>query len=72
VLDMATSTVAVGKLTVAARWDKPVPAGWALDETGQPTTDPRRALARRRLTPLGGTRDLGSHKGYGLGVPPLG
>jgi len=68
VLDMATSTVAVGKLTVASRWDRPIPPGWALDEAGQPTTDPRRALASRRLTPLGGTRELGSHKGYGLGV----
>jgi LDH2 family malate/lactate/ureidoglycolate dehydrogenase len=66
VLDMATTTVAVGKLHVAARWEKPIPAGWALDEQGLPTTDPLVALKHRLLTPLGGTRELGSHKGYGL------
>jgi LDH2 family malate/lactate/ureidoglycolate dehydrogenase len=68
VLDMATSTVAIGKLTVASRWAKPIPAGWALDPTGQPTTDPNLALASRLLTPLGGTPEQGSHKGYGLSV----
>ncbi len=68
VLDMATTTVAIGKLKIAARWKKPIPAGWALDDRGAPITDPVAALRHRRLTPLGGTRELGSHKGYGLGV----
>jgi LDH2 family malate/lactate/ureidoglycolate dehydrogenase len=68
VLDMATSTVAVGKLSVAARWAKPIPAGWALDSTGQPTTDAAAAYQTRLLTPLGGTREQGGHKGYGLAV----
>ncbi len=68
VLDMATTTVAVGKLTVASRWRTPIPPGWALDDRGRPTTDPVVALRHRLLTPLGGTRELGSHKGYGLGV----
>lgn len=68
VLDMATTTVAIGKLTVASRWKTPIPTGWALDDRGTPTNDPDVALAHRLLTPLGGTRELGSHKGYGLGV----
>ncbi len=68
VLDRATTTVAVGKLTIATRWRKPIPKGWALDERGVPTTDPTIALAHRLLTPLGGSRELGGHKGYGLGV----
>ena len=68
VLDMATSTVAIGKLSVALRWGKPIPPGWALDEEGQPTTDPTVAYQTRQLTPLGATRDLGGHKGYGLAV----
>jgi L-2-hydroxycarboxylate dehydrogenase (NAD+) len=68
VLDMATSTVAFGKLTVAARWKKPIPSGWALDAGGLPTTDAEVAMANPLLTPLGGTRELGSHKGYGLAV----
>ena len=68
VLDMATTTVAVGKIRVATRWKKPIPAGWALDDRGVPTPDAFVALKHRLLTPLGGTRELGSHKGYGLAV----
>lgn len=68
VLDMATTTVAVGKLTIASRWNKPIPPGWALDPSGAPTTDAKIAVAARLLSPLGGNRELGSHKGYGLGV----
>ena len=68
VLDMATTTVAIGKLTIAARWGKPIPAGWALDARGRPTTDAGVALEHRLLAPLGGSRELGGHKGYGLGV----
>jgi LDH2 family malate/lactate/ureidoglycolate dehydrogenase len=68
VLDMATTTVAFGKLRLASRWGKPIPSGWALDDTGEPTTDPDVAVKHRLQTPLGGTRELGSHKGYGLGM----
>jgi L-2-hydroxycarboxylate dehydrogenase (NAD+) len=68
VLDMATSTVAIGKLSIARRWGQAIPAGWALDDEGQPTTDPNVAYETRLLTPLGATRDLGGHKGYGLAV----
>jgi len=68
VLDMATTTVAIGKLTIASRWGRPIPEGWALDEQGHPTRDPDVALKSRLLTPLGGTRERGGHKGYGLGA----
>jgi LDH2 family malate/lactate/ureidoglycolate dehydrogenase len=68
VLDMATTTVAFGKLRIASRWNKPIPSGWALDDGGEPTTDPDVAIKHRLQTPLGGTRELGSHKGYGLAV----
>lgn len=69
-LDMATSTVAVGKLRVAMRAEKDIPVGWAVDSNGAPETDPVAALdsVPKRLTPLGGTRELGSHKGYGLAM----
>ncbi|MBA3415850.1 MAG: Ldh family oxidoreductase [Chloroflexia bacterium] len=63
VLDMATSTVAWGKIEIARRAGKSIPAGWALDETGAATTDP---FAARWLTPLGGDEDGAGHKGYGL------
>jgi LDH2 family malate/lactate/ureidoglycolate dehydrogenase len=66
VLDMATTTVAFGKLRLASRWGKPIPSGWALDDDGEPTTDADVAVKHRLQTPLGGTRELGSHKGYGL------
>jgi LDH2 family malate/lactate/ureidoglycolate dehydrogenase len=64
--DVATSTVAIGKLRVAELNARPLETGWALDSTGAVTTDPKAALASRLLTPLGGTPKLSSHKGYGL------
>lgn len=75
VLDIATSTVPRGKLEVYNRQEKPLPEGWATDETGTPTTDAARVLdnmlARRGggLLPLGGAGELlGGHKGYGLAL----
>ncbi len=68
VLDMATNTAAAGKLELAARLEKAIPLGWALDQKAEPTHDPRVAQKARRLLPLGGTRESGSHKGYGLGI----
>ncbi len=68
VLDMATTTAAAGKLELAARQGKPIPTGWALDEKAQATVDPRMAQRARRLLPLGGSREGGSHKGYGLAI----
>jgi LDH2 family malate/lactate/ureidoglycolate dehydrogenase len=65
-LDMATSTVAVGKLKLAAMAGKRMPAGWALDPSGRSLSDAVEALKYRLMTPLGGNRELGSHKGYGL------
>lgn len=66
--DLATTTVAMGKLEIAEREGKPIPAGWALDENAAPTTDIERV--RRGgggLTPLGSTAETSSYKGYALG-----
>ncbi len=65
-LDMATSTIAIGKLKLALREGKTLPEGWVLDQEGRPQRDPQQALADRLMTPLGGTREMGGHKGYGL------
>ncbi len=65
-LDMATSTVALGRLMTAAWRGEPVPEGWALDAHGRPTTDPQAGYRARRATPLGGLPELSSHKGTGL------
>jgi len=75
VLDMSTSTVPRGKVEVYNRLGNPIPHGWAVDETGRNSTDPKRvlhALANRLgggLLPLGGEgEELGGHKGYGLAL----
>jgi L-2-hydroxycarboxylate dehydrogenase (NAD+) len=75
VMDMATSTVPRGKLEVYNRLEKPLPLGWATDETGTPTDDAGRVLdnftrlAGGGLLPLGGAGELlGGHKGYGLAL----
>jgi L-2-hydroxycarboxylate dehydrogenase (NAD+) len=68
VIDMATTTAAAGKLELAARRGASIPLGWALNEKAEPTSDPRIAQNARRLLPLGGTREGGSHKGYGLAI----
>ena len=67
-LDMATSTVAFGKVSIARRAGKALPEGWMVDRSGAPVTDAQLGLEVGRLTPLGGTRELGGHKGYGLGA----
>ena len=67
-LDMATSTVAFGKVSIARRAGKPLPEGWMVDRSGAPVTDAVLAHEVGRLTPLGGTRERGGHKGYGLGA----
>ena len=75
VLDMATSTVALGKLEIADQLDKPIPLGWAIDERGLPTDNATRSLKQFRgragggLLPLGGEGELlGGYKGYGLSL----
>lgn len=75
VLDMATSTVSLGKIEIADQLDKPIPSGWAIDRDGNPYTDSHRALSELKkntgggLLPLGGEGDLfGGYKGYGLGL----
>jgi L-2-hydroxycarboxylate dehydrogenase (NAD+) len=68
VIDMATTTAAAGKLELAVRRGASIPLGWALDEKAEPTSDPKIAQRARRLLPLGGSREGGSHKGYGLAV----
>src|SRR5213593_4447339 len=73
-LDMATTTVAAGKVRVYKLNHKPLPSGWVVDGDGKTVTDETQAFGyvfdkkEGGITPLGGTRDAGSHKGYGLAV----
>ena len=68
VLDMATSTVAYGKLAIAAAFGVEVPDGWALDDQGRPLTSFSSTEAIHGQPPLGGTREQGSQKGFGLAM----
>ena len=76
-LDMATSSVANNKIKVYELNGRKLPAGWVLDESGEPITDASRALevvygrsktAGGGQSPLGGTEEMSSYKGYGLAL----
>jgi LDH2 family malate/lactate/ureidoglycolate dehydrogenase len=64
-LDMATSITPYNRVMMYYETGRTIPLGWATDVEGVPTTDPSVA---RYLMPLGGTREMGGHKGYGLSV----
>jgi len=62
-LDMATTTVALGKILNAQfRGQKAIPEGWAVDKLGAPTTSTDAALDGGMPAPLGG------YKGSGLAM----
>lgn len=58
VFDMASSVVARGHLRQSIREKTPLPAGWALDTDGEPTTDPDAAWEGAVL-PVGGYKGMG-------------
>ncbi len=59
--DQSTTTVALGKITMAKAAGETIPKGWAVDADGVPTTDPEAAIA-------GSLTSLGGPKGWGLGL----
>jgi len=61
VFDQASSACARGEIQLHLRAGKPLPEGWAIDERGEPTTDPATALAGAQL-PFGG------HKGAAIAL----
>ncbi|HKJ42716.1 MAG TPA: Ldh family oxidoreductase [Sunxiuqinia sp.] len=67
VIDMATTTVANGKLEILQRNGEDAPLGWAQDKDGKSTTDAFALKKGGAMLPLGGDRAHGSHKGYCLG-----
>lgn len=68
VLDMATSAVPLGKIELALKNNQKIPPGWLYDSNGEFTDDPSMLFKGGALAPLGGTRELGGHKGYGLAL----
>jgi ureidoglycolate dehydrogenase (NAD+) len=61
-LDMSIATVAGGKVFARCKRGEPIPAGWLVDDAGQPTQDGTLYPDRASLAPMGG------HKGYGIGL----
>ena len=59
--DQSTTTVALGKITMAKAAGEAIPEGWAVDAEGRPTTDPAAAIG-------GSLTSLGGAKGWGLGL----
>ncbi len=57
VMDIANTAVARGKIYLAAERNERIPAGWAADEHGRPTTDAQQAI-HGLILPMAG------HKGY--------
>jgi (2R)-3-sulfolactate dehydrogenase (NADP+) len=55
VIDLALSLVARAKIVAAQKAVKSIPADWATDAAGKPTTDPTAALAGA-LSPIGGAK----------------
>jgi LDH2 family malate/lactate/ureidoglycolate dehydrogenase len=62
-IDMATASVASGKLQVARSRGDSVPLGWILDRNGNPSDDPNAYYEGGALLPLGADQ---GHKGFGL------
>src|SRR4051794_8278032 len=68
-LDMATTTLAAGRIRNKANEGLPCSPGWVLDREGLPSTDPLEAREKGGfLTSLGGSPENSSYKGYGLAV----
>ena len=62
VMDLSTSATAYVNVLDAARRGEPIPAGWALDAGGRPTTDAQAAIDGGTIAPLGG------YKGTALAI----
>ena len=69
-LDMATSTVAVGKIETALREGRDITQGWVSPTGDTPELDDNGVLTYGApLLPLGGSgMETGGHKGYGLNL----
>lgn len=63
-LDMATSTIAMGKVRVAYLNGTDVPSGALVDAAGHPTTRPGVMFD----DPIGALTTFGQHKGFGLAL----
>ena len=66
--DAATTSVAVNRIFINRRLGSDIPPGWIARPDGTPVMEAGRVPDEFLMLPLGGTRQNGSHKGYGLAV----
>src|SRR5499426_1114427 len=68
--DAATSAIAGNKIRLAMRLGSPLLPGWVTDKDGHPIMEEKPVFNRDDFyqAPLGGTREQGSHKGYGFAL----
>lgn len=68
-LDMSAAVVAAGRIRLARDGGERLPAGWLVDDTGAPVTDPARYFdGTAALQFVGGAPATGGFKGYGLAI----
>lgn len=68
VLDMATTTVALGKIELHDRKQIAIPDGWGVDSEGKMCNVAKPVIDSGGLMPLGGSELTGGYKGYGLAM----
>jgi L-2-hydroxycarboxylate dehydrogenase (NAD+) len=68
IFDAAMSSVAGNKITLARRLGVDVLPGWISEKDGTPIMEEQPVPDEFLMLPLGGTREIGSHKGYSLAV----
>ncbi|MBM3221014.1 MAG: Ldh family oxidoreductase [Candidatus Rokubacteria bacterium] len=68
--DAATSAIAGNKIRLAIRLGSPLLPSWVTDKDGTPIMEEKPVFDRDDFfqAPLGGTREQGSHKGYGFAL----
>ncbi len=68
VFDASMSSVAGNKIRLARRLGAEVLPGWIAEADGTPIMEERAVPDDFLMLPVGGTREIGSHKGYSLAV----
>jgi LDH2 family malate/lactate/ureidoglycolate dehydrogenase len=68
--DAATSAIAGNKIRLAIRLGSPLLPSWVTDKDGTPIMEEKPVFDRDDFfqAPLGGTREQGSHKGFGFAM----
>ena len=68
IFDASMSSVAGNKIQLARRLGVNAMPGWIAESDGTPIMEDRQIPDQFLMLPLGGTREIGSHKGYSLAV----